>query len=169
MLRERPWPYSRSANLGSPDDAYLAQTLTDDLIDLLSVVPELRVRPRGQTARFDTRHQDVREAGRALDVDVVVDGSVRRVDDVLRVSVRLVTVEDGFQLWARRFDRAPADVLSVGDDAASAIARALATERTAEARPAPVDPIAQDLYLRGRFLIQGGWLRSVSRRRRLAA
>jgi eukaryotic-like serine/threonine-protein kinase len=148
-------------NLGADDDAYLAQTVTEDLVDLLSVVPELRLRPRGQTARFDTKTRDVREAGRELGVDVVVDGSLRRVDAVVRVSVRLVTVEDGFQLWARRFDRAPAAVLSVADDAAAAVAHALATELTTEARPSAVgDAIAQDLYLRGRYLVHRGWFES---------
>jgi serine/threonine-protein kinase len=144
-------------NLGADDDVYLAQTVTEDLVDLLSVVPELRVRPRGETARFDDRTRDVREVGRSLAVDVVVDGSLRRAGDLVRVSVRLVTVEDGFQLWAQRFDRAPGAVMSVADDAASAIAHALATERTAEARPVVGDAVAQDLYLRARYLLHRGW------------
>jgi eukaryotic-like serine/threonine-protein kinase len=144
-------------NLGAEDDEYLAQTLTEDLVDLLSVVPELRVRPRGETTRFASRTRDVRDAGRALDVDVVVDGSLRRVGELVRVSVRLVTVEDGFQLWARRFDGPPASVLNVADDAASAIALALQTERAVEPRHVDSDAAAQDLYLRGRFLLRGGW------------
>jgi eukaryotic-like serine/threonine-protein kinase len=144
-------------NLGAEDDEYLAQTLTEDLVDLLSVVPELRVRHSGGTARFQAKGRDVREAGRELRVDVVVDGSLRRVGELVRVSVRLVTVEDGFQLWARRFDGPPAQVLSVADDAASAIANALQTERTAEARPVASDAEAQDLYLRGRYLLRRGW------------
>ncbi|HSO40937.1 MAG TPA: protein kinase, partial [Labilithrix sp.] len=144
-------------NLATADDEYLVQTLTEDLVDLLSVVPELRVRPRGETARFAGRTRDVREAGRELDVDVVVDGSLRRIGDLVRVSLRLVTVEDGFQLWARRFDVAPASVLNVADDAASAVASALAAERTAEARPVASDPMAQELYLRGRYLLNRGW------------
>jgi serine/threonine protein kinase/tetratricopeptide (TPR) repeat protein len=144
-------------NLGVDDDAYLAQTVTEDLVDLLSVVPDLRVRPRGETLGFDTRTRDVREAGRALNVDVVVDGSLRRIEDVVRVSVRLVTVEDGFQLWAQRFDRSAGRVLTVADDAAAAIASALATELKGEARAVVDDPIAQDLYLRGRYLVHRGW------------
>jgi tetratricopeptide (TPR) repeat protein len=131
--------------------------VTEDLVDLLSVVPELRVRPRGETARFSSRARDVRQAGRELGVDVVVDGSLRRINDLVRVSFRLVTVEDGFQLWARRFDGPAAQVMNVADDAASAIAIALQTERTAEARPAATDPEAQELYRRGRFLLHRGW------------
>ncbi|MDB4996109.1 MAG: protein kinase [Myxococcaceae bacterium] len=143
-------------NLGPPDDEYLAQTVTEDLVDLLSVVPELRVRPRGETVRYVAPSRDVREAGRELGVDVVVEGSLRRLGELVRVAVRVVTVEDGFQLWARRFDRPAAQVLTVADDAAVAIASALATELTAEARPV-VDAEAQDLYLRGRYLLHRGW------------
>ena len=111
------------------------------------MVRELRVRPRGDTAQFRGASRDVREAGRSLGVDVVVDGSVRRFDDVLRVSVRLIAVEDGFQPWARRFDRPVGRIVTVADDAAGAIARALAAELTAEARPVAADPVAQDLEL----------------------
>jgi tetratricopeptide (TPR) repeat protein len=76
----------------------------------------------------------------------------------VRVSVRLVTVEDGFQLWARRFDRPAAQVLTVADDAAAAIASALATELRAGAERRTVgDAVAQDLYLRGRYLVHRGW------------
>ena len=145
-------------NLGAEDDAYLAQTLTEDLVDLLSMVRDLRVRPRGETAPFATANRDVREIGRSLDVDVVVDGSLRRLGDTVRVSVRLVTVEDGFQLWAQRFDRPAAQILTVADDAAAAIAAALATQlATGAPRVAAPDDVAQDLYLRGRYLLQHGW------------
>jgi serine/threonine-protein kinase len=151
-------------NVGAEDDAYLAQTVTEDLVDLLSMVPGLRVRPRGETAQYDRASRDVREAGRTLGVDVVVDGSLRRIADVVRVSVRLVTVEDGFQLWARKFDRPAAQVLTVADDAAAAIAGALATELAAGGgRTAIGDDVAQDLYLRGRYLLHRGWL-EVSRK-----
>ena len=145
-------------NLGAEDDAYLAQTVTEDLVDLLSMVRDLRVRPRGETAPFASANRDVREVGRSLGVDVVVDGSLRRLGETVRVSVRLVTVEDGFQLWAQRFDRPAAQVLTVADDAAAAIANALATQLAqAAARPAVGDAVAQDLYLRGRYLLHRGW------------
>ena len=145
-------------NLGAEDDAYLAQTVTEDLVDLLSMVRGLRVRPRGETAAYATASRDVREVGRSLGVDVVVDGSLRRLGELVRVSVRLVTVEDGFQLWAHRFDRPAAQVLTVADDAAAAIATALATELTAGAvRRVVGDAVAQDLYLRGRYLVHRGW------------
>jgi TolB-like protein/Flp pilus assembly protein TadD len=144
-------------NLGAADDAYLAQTVTEDIVDLLSVVPELRVRPRGESARHDSAARDVREIGRQLGVDVVVDGSLRRTGDQTRVSVRLVTVDDGFQLWAKRFDRPASEVLTVADVAAAAIGCALTSRDVAAPRAAAVSPVAQDLYLRGRYLLHRGW------------
>lgn len=144
-------------NRGAADDEYIAQTVGEDLLDLLSVVPNLRVLPRGHTMRFVDPTRDVRTIGRELGVDVVVDASLRRVGDVLRFTFRLVTVEDGFQLWAHRFDGPVTAVLSVSDQASSAIARALTTERTAEDRRGTSDAIAQELYLRGRYLLHRGW------------
>jgi serine/threonine-protein kinase len=145
-------------NLGAAEDAYLATVMVEDIVDQLSVVPGLRVRPRGETARFDEPSRDVREVGRALGVDVVVDASLRRLGDAVRIAVRLVTVEDGFQLWARRFDRAPTDVLAIVDDAASAIAHALAAERSGgPARRSAGDPRALELYLRARAVLNKGW------------
>jgi serine/threonine-protein kinase len=144
-------------NLGDPDDEYLVQTVTEDLVDLLSVVPELRVRPRGDGARFSRPTRDVREAGRELGVDVVVDGSLRRMGVLVRASIRLITVEDGFQLWARRFDAVPAEVLSIADQVAAAVASALLSAHRPETRPLVHDPEAQDRYLRGRYLLHHGW------------
>lgn len=145
------------ANLGAKEDAYLADSVTEDIVDHLSVDPSLLVRPRGDTARFVGDARDVREAGRALGVDVVVDGSLRRIGEHARVSVRLVTVEDGFQLWAKRFDRPAAEVLAIADEAAVAIARALTSELEIAPAPAVVSPLAQELFLRGRWLANRGW------------
>ncbi|MBX3215049.1 MAG: protein kinase [Labilithrix sp.] len=145
-------------NLGPSDDAYLVDNVNEDVVDLLSVVPGLLVRPRGETARFDDAKRDVREVGRSLGADVVVDGSLRRIGETVRVSFRLIAVADGFQLWARRFDRPPAQVLSIADDAAHAIAAALTAELGQAGRARGADPEAEDLFLRGRYLMRRAWL-----------
>jgi serine/threonine-protein kinase len=144
-------------NAGTPEDDYLADGLTDDLIDTLSMGKDLRVRARGAVMRYKGIENDPREIGRELDVQVVADGSVRRAGEHLRVTVRLVSVEDGFQLWAKRFDRKVADVLSIGDEAANAICDALTLSWQAPARSAPTDPEAIDLYLRGRAEYHRAW------------
>ena len=138
---------------GPADDAYLAAGLTDDLIDVLSAVPTLRVRPRSAVAGFARDDRDPREAGRALGVDVVVEGSLRRIGDAVRITLRLLTVEDGFQLWAKRFDGGPSKLLEIGDVAGTEIAAVLASQKVA-AREPPTDATALDLYLRGRFIFR---------------
>ncbi len=144
-------------NAGAPDDAYIADGLTEDLIDSLSMVSGLKVRSRGAVTAFAAA-LDAREAGRRLDVQVVVEGSVRRLGDKLRVNARLVSVADGFQLWAKRFDSRVHDMLDVNDEAAEAIAAALTADRQGPARKAPTDPEAFDIYLRARALMRNHWL-----------
>ena len=150
-------------NSGKPEDDYLAEGLTDDLIDALSMTRGLRVRARGAVMQYKGVDRDPRDTGRELDVQVVVDGSVRKVGGQLRINARLVSVADGFQLWAKRFDTPEKDFLSVGDEAANAIAQALTVERAAPAREAPTDPIAIDLYLRARHEYNKGWIPNVQK------
>jgi TolB-like protein len=131
------------------EDEYLVEGLTDDIIDALSMTPGLRVRPRGIVMQHKNADLDPRELGRDLGVQVVVDGTVRATRDAIRVSARVLSVEDGFQIWAKRFEGSRADVLRIADDAARAIAEAL-TARTPTRIAMVTDPVAVDLYLRGR-------------------
>ncbi len=144
-------------NLGAPADDYIADGLSDDLLDTLSMTPGLRVLARGAVAKYRGETRDARSVGRELRVQVVVDGSVRRAGDTLRIAARVVSVADGFQLWARRYDRPEKDVLTTSDEAANAIADALTVQRSAPVRNAPSDPRALDLYLRGRHAFRRGW------------
>ncbi len=148
-------------NLGSPDDAYVAEGLTEDLIDTLSMTPGLRVRPRGAVARYAGSTLDPREIGRELGVDVVVEGSVRRAATTVRLSARLISVEDGFQLWAQRFDRPAADLLVVSDETARRVADALTVHASGRKRVAPSDPVAVELYLKARAELRLVWTRHV--------
>ncbi|HEY8144263.1 MAG TPA: protein kinase [Kofleriaceae bacterium] len=137
-------------NAGGDDEGYLADGLTEDLIDTLSTARGLRVRPRSSTLRFAASDLDARAVGRELDVQVIVDGSVRRRGEMLRITARLVSVAEGFQLWARRFDRPAGDALMVSDEVADAVAQALTVAPAGLNRKAPTDAAAIDLYLRGR-------------------
>lgn len=141
-------------NAGPPEDEYLADGLMDDLIDHLSMTAGLRVRPRSSVVQYKGGERDAREVGRELGVQVVAEGTLRRMRDardLLHISTRLISVADGFQLWAKRFDRPATEVLAVGGEAAHAIADALTVAPARTLRSAPADPVALDLYLRGRF------------------
>jgi serine/threonine-protein kinase len=121
-------------NLGPADDDYIAAGLTEDLLDALAMVRGIKVRAAG--------------AGAASGVDVVVEGSVRRAGERLRINARLVNVADGFQLWSQRFDRALSDLLAANDEAVQSIADALSAHHGAPRREAATDPAAIELYLR---------------------
>ncbi len=142
-------------NAGPPEDDYLVDGLTDDLIDTLSMARGLRVRPRGLVMHRKGTSTDPRQIGRELAVQVVVEGTVRTTPDKIRVSARVLSVDDGFQLWAQRFEGHRADVLRIGDEAARAVAEALAVRTPT--RSLLTDPEAVDLYLRGRHEYMKFW------------
>jgi TolB-like protein/predicted Ser/Thr protein kinase len=135
-------------NAGPADDDYLVDGLTDDVIDALSMTPGLRVRPRGVVMQHKNAG-DPRAIGRQLGVQVVVEGTMRTSADTIRVSARVLSVEDGFQIWAKRFDGTRSDVLRIGDEASREVAAALSS-RTPTRAAIATDPVAIDLYLRGR-------------------
>ncbi len=143
-------------NAGQFDD-YVIDGLTDDLIDTLSMTAGLRVRPRGVVARYAGAQGDPRLVGRELGVQVVVDGSLRKLPDSVRLGLRVISVTEGFQLWAGRFDAHAADFLVVTDEAARAIATALTVKVSAPAREAPSDALAIDLYFRARHEFRRSW------------
>jgi len=138
------------------DQEYFSDGLTEELITTLSQVPGLRVAARTSSFQFKGRNPDVQEVGRKLDVAAVLEGSVRRSGNRLRVSVQLISAKDGFQLWSESYDRNLADVFAVQEDVARSIVAALRV-RLAPARDSVLavrptgDLEAYDLYLKGRF------------------
>jgi serine/threonine protein kinase/tetratricopeptide (TPR) repeat protein len=138
-------------NAGPSEDEYLAEGLTDDLIDRLSMTRGLKVRSRSAGLSWKGMEPDAREVGDKLGVQVIVEGSVRRARGNVRISARLTSVADGFQLWARRFDRPEQDVLSINDEVANAIAEALTADAEGQTREARASSEAVDLYLRARY------------------
>ncbi|MGZ3419963.1 MAG: protein kinase domain-containing protein [Polyangiales bacterium] len=129
-------------------EAYLADGLTEDLIDQLTMTPGLRVRPRSAVHRMRSPDRDAQALGRDLGVQFVVDGSMRRRGEMLRVNARIVSVADGFQTWAKRFD--VADIAAVLDEMAAAVGEALTVPVAIQARRLPTGPVALDLYFRAR-------------------
>jgi serine/threonine-protein kinase len=137
----------------APADEYLADGLLEDLTDTLSTTPGLRVRPAGIVRQ--TVAPDAREIGQRLQVDHIVAASLRRTPAGLRIATRLISVADGFQIWAHKNDCSEADVLTVADELARGIASALSTRATSDTKP--TDPRAVDLYLRARAELRRFW------------
>jgi serine/threonine-protein kinase len=137
----------------APGDEYLADSLLEDVTDTLSTTVGIRVRPAG-IARSATA-PDAREIGERLHVDHVVTATLRRTPTGLRIATRLLSVADGFQIWAHKTECCEAEVLSVADELAQGIATALSSRATAQTKP--TDPRAVDLYLRARAELRRFW------------
>jgi serine/threonine-protein kinase len=135
----------------------VADGLSEELVDTLSMTRSLRVRPLASVRKAATADADARELGQQLGVDVVVEGSLRRRGDNVRITARVVGVADGFQLWASHVDSGPDGLLGAGDDLVQAIAKALTVELAVPER-ANVDPRAGELYLEGKAKTRANWL-----------
>ena len=140
---------------GDAKDEYLSDGLTDELIRALSRVSGLRVAARSVAYRFKGRQWDARQVGRELGVEAVLEGSVWRSGDRIRITVNLVGVRDGFNLWAQRFDSNLADLYGIEDEVSAAVAEALHVHvavRAPETRPGNVTAYVQ--YLKGAYLLK---------------
>ncbi len=142
---------------GDTANAYFADGMTDELTNALAKIPAIRVAARSSAFSFKGKQVDVREVGRALDVNAVLGGTVRRAGDRLRVSAQLTGADDGIVRWSESYEREMRDVFTVQDDITRSIVSALRVKlspdsrRAARPRQGNTDLQAYDLYLRGRY------------------
>jgi serine/threonine-protein kinase len=133
-----------------PDDEYFGDGLAEEIINALAQVPGLKVIARTSAFAFKGQNTDVRKIAEALGVTTVLEGSVRRSGNRLRVTAQLVTAADGTHLWSQRYDREMADVFDVQDEIAQAIAGALQVKLDLRSAGHTPSLPAYDAYLRGR-------------------
>jgi len=141
----------------SPDaeNAFLAEGMAEEILNVLSRVEGLKVASRTSAFSFRDEAVSVREIGRRLGIANIVDGSVRRQGDQVRITAQLVEAASDRQLWSGSFDRELTDIFALQEDIAQAIADALADTlgvRTVRVRRATDNLQAYELYLRGRQL-----------------
>src|SRR5512139_1421383 len=123
------------ANLSADkENEYFSDGLAEDIIDALTQVPGLRVMARTSAFAFRGRDADVRQIGARLGVEHILEGSVRRSGNRLRVTAQLVKASDGYHLWSQRFDREMTDVFAIQDEISQAIVEKLRVQLTG-ARP----------------------------------
>jgi TolB-like protein/tetratricopeptide (TPR) repeat protein len=140
----------------SKENEYFSDGLTDDLINALTQVRGLRVVARGSAFQFKGKSPDIRAVGRQLNVASVLEGSVQRSGDRLRITAQLSSVADGYHVWSQTYDRRLADVFAVQDEISRAIVGALEVRVAGDPRRPLVESPTQDLeaynlYLQGRF------------------
>jgi TolB-like protein len=132
------------------DQEYFCHGITEEIITSLTSVPGLQVISRTSAFAFQSKDLEVTEIGRRLRVATILEGSVRRSGDRVRVTAQLVNAEDGYHIWSKRFDRELSDVFVIQDEIAASILDEFRIRR--DARPserAPLNVPAHDAYLKG--------------------
>ena len=131
------------------DQSYFCEGVAEELIDTLNRVAGLRVACRSCSFKFSDAGVDVREVGRELAVTAVVQGSVRKAGDQLRITVQLVNAASGYHEWSRRFDHRLEDVFGIQDEIAETVALVLRGEALLAAifRPADQPPPIAEIHL----------------------
>ena len=145
------------ANLGAdPNNEYFCDGLAEELLNALTKIERLFVVARGSSFSFKGKEMDARDIGKRLGVHAILEGSVKTLGDRLRVSVRLVDTDSGFQMWAERYDRELTDLFALQDEIALTIIRHLKVELLDKERAALLarghgSLEAYNLYLKGRY------------------
>ena len=139
-------------------DESLEMGIADTLIAKLSNIREINIRPISAVRKYAGLEQDAVAAGRQQKVDAVVDGQIQKSGEKIRVTVRLVRIADGAQLWAAQFDERLTDIFRVQDSISERVAAALAVKLTGEEKQRLVkrhteNTEAYELYLKGRYYL----------------
>src|SRR5437763_5148325 len=139
-----------------PDNAYFAEGVQDEILTRLAKVADLKVISRTSTQRFKSAPSDLREIAKQLGVMHIVEGSVQKANDQVRVNVQLINALTDAHLWADTYDRKLIDIFSVESEIAKTIADTLqaklsGSEKMAISKKPTTNPEAYEHYLKGRF------------------
>jgi TolB-like protein len=139
-----------------PADEYFCVGLAEEIVHALSRIENLRVAAPTSAFSFKDKDIDVRDIGRALNVEVVLEGRIRRAKNKMRLTVQLVSTKTGYQVWSERYDRELAEIFDVKGEIALALVQALEVtlrgpEQSAVRKRHTENPKAYQLYLQGRF------------------
>ena len=138
-----------------PENEFFSDGVAEEIINALTKIKALRVAARTSSFAFKGKNEDIGEVGRKLKVNTVVEGSVRKAGNRLRVTAQLVNVANGYHLWSERYDRQLEDVFEIQDQIAENIVRALRVvlgedEKRAIEKTPTENVQAYEYYLRGR-------------------
>jgi TolB-like protein/Flp pilus assembly protein TadD len=136
------------------DQAYFGDGIAEELLNVLAKVDGLKVAARTSSFKFRGDEHDIVEIGRALNVTTVLEGSVRKAGDQVRITAQLIDIAGGYHLWSESYDRQLDNILAVQDEIAAAIVNALKLELQLQPESGAAGHVdsgeAYDLYLRGR-------------------
>jgi TolB-like protein/Tfp pilus assembly protein PilF len=136
------------------DQQYLADGVADELLNLLTQIPELRVAARTSSSLFKNKPADVAIMAKELHVAHLLEGSVRKAGNRVRISAQLIRADSGYELWSETYDRTLDDLFQLQDQIAGSVVQALKVKLLGGSLPvrqAPGNQEAYNLYLQGRF------------------
>jgi serine/threonine-protein kinase len=147
-------PFVNMSN--DPEQEYFSDGITEEIINVLAQIKELKVVGRTSSFSFKGKNQDLRIIGEQLSVKLILEGSVRKVGNKLRITVQLIDVEDGYHLWSERYDRQMEDIFDIQDEISLAILKELkvklfSNEKEKVLKRHTENTEAYQLYLQGRF------------------
>jgi len=139
-----------------PEQEYFCEGLSEELINSLSQIKDIRVVARTSAFSFKGKDVDIREIGKKLNVETVLEGSVRQAGNRLRITAQLINVADGYHLWSERFDRELVDVFAIQDEISLAITDKMKLELLGQEKEKIVKRYTEDLeaynlYLKGLY------------------
>src|SRR5690242_12273447 len=149
---------------GDPKNDYFSDGITEEILDALAQVPNLKVAARTSAFAFKGNAEDLRKVGQVLDVATVLEGSVQKSGDEVRITAQLIDTRSGYHLWSEKYDRKLTSIFAVEDEISKAIADKLQVQLAGGSGSTlvaqkTIDPRAHDFYLRGLTLLAA---RSVS-------
>jgi len=138
-----------------PSQEYFSDGIAEELLNALAKLKDLQVAARTSSFAFKGQNQDIMDIGRKLNVDTVLEGSVRKSGSRIRITAQLIDVDNGYHLWSETYDRELTDIFAIQDEITAAIVNALLTHFDTDhipenQRPAATDVSAYDAYLKGR-------------------
>jgi TolB-like protein len=152
-------PFVNMSN--DPDQEYFSDGISEELLNVLAQYPDLRVAARTSSFQFKGQTPDIADVAKTLNVNHVLEGSVRKSGNTLRITAQLIEAQSGFHLWSETYDRELIDVFAIQDEISAAIGDALkirlalneGTDKTSPTVPAASNVAAFDAYIQGRQLI----------------
>ena len=150
-------PFVNMSN--DPDQDYFSDGISEELLNLLARIPAFQVAGRTSSFAFKGRNEDLRQIGESLGVETILEGSVRKSGDRVRITAQLIKTDDGFHLWTESYDRTLDDIFAVQDDIASSVVRELKltllgeTSQVVAGERGISNAEAYNAYLRGLFFL----------------
>ncbi len=141
-------PFSDMSSTG--DQEYFGDGIAEELLNVLAKTKGLRVAARTSSFKFKNADVDIIEIGKALNVTKILEGSIRKAGDQIRVTAQLINVADGYHIWSETYDRELKNIFQVQDEISQSIVGALKLELDLSHQTQSVDVKAYELYLKGR-------------------